>query len=165
MISDNAKKAVFSQETAEIFTALITISHQSMADDIRIATDNKDFLPTAGARGIISRGDEYIYMPVSIELPSQDDTGVSRARISIDNVGRDAIAAIRNSASGGKVTFKIEIILSSDPDNIEMSIPNLRLDRVTYDAFTIQGDISAEYYDLEPFPKGRFVPSEWPGIF
>lgn len=162
-LSTNAKQAIFAQQTSEIFAILLTITHPDLTNPIRLSSDSHELLPTAGVRGIISRGQEYIYLPFSVSLPSQDETGVARAQISIDNIDRTIVQAVRQANSS--LAIKIEVILVSDPDNVEISIDNFKLQKVTYDAFTVGGELSLEYYDLEPFPYKRFTPSGFPGIF
>ncbi len=162
-VSSAFHAAVNSETTDEIFLILITISHPSFADDIRICNDTATVLPIAGVRGVISRGNEYIYLPFQITLPTQDETGIGKAQLSIDNVDRAIVAAMRSANS--VVSVKIEIALSSDPDTIEASLENFRLESVKYDAMSVSGTISIDYFELEPFPKGRFVPSHFPGMF
>jgi hypothetical protein len=77
-VSDNLKQAVFSQETSEVFITLVTITHPDFAEDIRVCSDPFELLPIAGVKGVVSRGDEYIYLPFNISLPAQDDTGIAR---------------------------------------------------------------------------------------
>ena len=162
-LSTAARGAMFAQQTSEVFIVLLTISHSSFDDDIRVASDSYEVLPVAGSRGVISRGDEYVFIPFDITLPQQDDSGVSKATLSVDNVGRELMAAIR--AADSAVTVKIEVILASDVDTVEISLDDLRLDSVKYNAFTVSGDVSMDYYDLEPCPKQRFTPSDFPGVF
>lgn len=162
-VSNEFKASVFSQQTDEVFIALITISHESFTDDIRVASDPFELLPTAGERGVVSNGLEYIYLPFRLVLPSEDDTGVARARLEMDNVDRRAVAAIRNANSS--LSVNIDIVLASDVDNVEMSVQDFRLEKVRYDALTISGDLTVEYYDLEPFPYQRFTPSAFQGMF
>lgn len=162
-LSNAAKAAIFAQQTDEVFITLVTINHPTFTTPVRIASDPFELLPVAGVRGVISRGEEFIYLPFVIELPAQDDTGVAKARISVDNISREIVAAVRRATSALLIT--IEIVLASDPDTPEISIEDFRLDRVTYDALTVSGDISVEYFDLEPFPARRFTPSDFPGIF
>lgn len=163
MVSDTLKEAVFSQQTDEAFIRLLTIDGEDIPQPIRVASDPMELLPVAGVRGVISRSNEYIYLPMEIILPQQDDTGVSRARISIDNIDRRIVEGARNTTKSMSVT--IEIVLSSDPDTVEVSIPDFKFERVRYNAMTISGEISLDFFDTEPLPKGRFTPSKWPGIF
>ena len=162
-VSTAFKQAVNAQQTSEVFITLVTISHPDFTDDIRVASDPFELLPDAGVRGVVSRGEEYIYLPFNITLPAQDDTGVARAMISIDNVSREAIQKVRQATTSPSIT--IEIVMSSDVDTVEVSVNDFRLERVPYDAFVLSGEISVEYYDLEPYPTRRFTPSDFPGIF
>lgn len=162
-LSNAAKAAVYAQSTDEAFIILVTINHSTFSEPVRVASDPLELLPVAGVRGVVSRGDEFVFLPFNIELPAQDDSGVAKARISVDNISREIVAAVRNATSA--LSIDIEIVLASDPDTVEISIEDFRLDRVTYDALTVSGDISVEYFDLEPFPSRRFTPSDFPGLF
>ena len=162
-LSNEAKHAMYSQSTDETFIVLLTITHPNFAEPIRLASDSFEFLPVAQVRGVVSRGEEYIYLPFSITLPKQDDTGISKASLSIDNIDRRMVQAIRTADSS--VSVKAEIVLASDVNNVEITVDKFKLAHITYDAFTISGDLSLEYYDLEPFPYKRFNPSDFPGMF
>lgn len=162
-ISQAARTGVYAQETSDVFIVLLTISHPSWADDVRVSSDPTQLLPVAGVRGTISGGEEYIHLPFQITLPAQDDTGVAKSTISIDNIGRDMMEKVREATSAIDVSFKI--VLASQPDTVEMSVTDFKLNRVSYDAFKISGEISVEYFDLEPFPVQRFTPSKFQGVF
>lgn len=162
-LSNAAKAAMYSQETSEVFIILLTITHPNFDHDIRVCSDPFEDLPDAGVKGIISRGLEFLYLPFSISLPIQDDSQISRASLSIDNISREIVAGVRSADSALSIT--VEIVLASAPDDVEISVEDYRLERVTYDSMQISGDISLEYYDLEPFPSKRFTPSDYPGLF
>jgi len=162
-LSATAKAAIFAQTTSEAFIMLVTINHSSFTTPIRVSSDPTQDLPVAAVRGTVSNGVEYIFLPFAINLPTQDDTGLARAQISVDNISREIVAAVRGADSA--LSIDIDIVLSSDPDTVEVNIADFRLDRVTYDAFTVSGDISVEYFDLEPFPTKRFTPADFPALF
>ena len=162
-VSNTFKAAAFAQQTGEVFIMLVTLSSPGLIDDIRVCSDPFELLPTAGVRGVVSRGDEYVFLPFEITLPTEDDSGIARAKLTIDNVTRQVVQAVRSSA--GRIGITIEIVLASDPDTVEVSMNDFILDGITYDALTVTGEISLEYYDLEPFPSSRFTPSYFPGIF
>lgn len=162
-LSPAAKAAIFAQTTHEAFIMLVTISHPSFTDDIRVASDPYELLPLAGVRGVISRGDEFMYLPFSLNMPTQDDTGVARAQISIDNISREIVSAVRQADSAISITM--EVVLASDPDSVEGALNDFRLQSVNYDAFTVTGDISVDYFDLEAFPARKFSPADFPGLF
>lgn len=162
-VSNTFKTAIYAQQTSEVFIVLLTISHPNFAENIRISSDLTQDLPIAGVKGTISNSLEYIYLPFSIILPQDDDTGVSRASITIENVNNEIIDYIRQADSSLNIDFKI--VLSSDPNVEEIIFEDFKLESVNYDANTISGDISIEYFELEPFPSRDFTPSDFPGIF
>jgi len=162
-LSQNAKTAIYAQETSEVFITLVTINHEDFTDPIRICNDPYELLPIAGVRGVVSRDDEYVFLPFNINLPIQDDTGLAKATFSVDNVSREIVAAVRGVTSSLSVT--IEIVLASDVNTPEITVPDFKLEAVTYDALTVQGDLTIEYYELEPIPSRRFTPSDFPGLF
>lgn len=162
-VSNAFKQAVFAQQTSEAFILLATISHPSFTDDIRVASDPYEDLPIAGVKGVISDGLEYVYLPFTITLPAQNDTGIARASISIDNVNREIVNAVRRATSALEVSM--QVVRASDVNTPEVLVSDFRLERITYDALTVSGEITVEYYDLEPFPSKRFTPSDFPGMF
>jgi hypothetical protein len=163
VLSNAMKHAMYSQETDEVFIVLLTISHPTFAEDIKVCSDAFQMLPNAGVRGVVSRGEEYIYLPFSIELPQQNETGLSRAKLSVDNIDRRVVDAVRRADSS--LSIKLEIVLASDVNTPEISIDKFKLSVVNYDSLTVSGDLTLEYFDLEPFPYGRFTPSLFPGLF
>jgi len=162
-VTQQFRRESYRPNTKEVYTMLMTVAHPSWVDDIRVASDNSVLLPDAGIRGVISRGKEYLFLPFEIELPSQDETGISKCSISIDNVDRIIVAAVRGAVTPPMVT--LEVILTSAPDTVEISYTDFRLDRVGWDAFVVTGEISLEYFDAEPFPWARVTPADFPGIF
>lgn len=162
-VSATAKAAAYAQQTSEAFIMLVTITHPSLTEDVRVCSDPYELLPTAQVRGVVSNGVEYLFLPFAIEMPVQDDTGIARAKITVDNISREIVAAVRGADSA--LTISVSIVLASDPDTVEVSINDFRLDSVSYDSFTVSGDISVEYFDLEPFPARRFSPADFSGLF
>jgi hypothetical protein len=163
-VSSALKAATFAQQTDTAFITLLTITNANLATPIRVCDDPNQMLPLAGVRGVISRGDEYIFLPFAFSLPAEDDTGIGRAKLTIDNISREIVQAVRQ-AIGSKISLKIEIVLSSDLNTPEVIMSDFILEGIKYDAFTVTGDVTVEYYDLEPFPARRFTPSDFPGIF
>lgn len=166
-VSASFREAVAAQETQESFFALVTISHDSFEDDIRIASIPYEQLPIAGVRGVVSRGQEYVFLPFDLVLPAEDDTGIARARIEISNVDREIVRQARTARMNGSdsLTITIEILITANVDNPEITLPEFRLENVKYNALTLSGDVSIESYELEPFPSGRLTPGDYPGLF
>lgn len=156
-------EAANAQSTSEAWIVLVTLSNANLTDDIRVASDPKQLLPVAGVRGVISRGQEFIYLPFNINLPTQDDTGTSRARLSIDNISREIVQAVETAR--GEINCLVEVVLASDTDAVEIAQPNFQLESVSYDALVVEGDLAVKTLISEPVPWGRFTPSYFPGLF
>lgn len=163
MVSSSFKEAAYASQTDEVIIALVTFSSDQLAAPILITTDPYEMLPLANVRGVVSNGDEYIYLPFEIYLPQDDESGVTKARIRVDNVDRRMVAAVRSVTK--PINIKIQIVLSSNVDLVEMEFDNFQLSNVNYDAYSIEGDLTLNFWNLEPFPSGRFTPSNFPGLF
>lgn len=150
-------------ETDEVYILLLTISHPNLSDDIRVTDDGLMDLPLAGVPGVVSRGQEFIKLPFEFALPGDPENGTPFTKIKIDNIDRDIVAAVR--AIRGKADVKAEVILASDPDNVEISLEGFQLVGVTYDRFVVEGSLTIEQFENEPYPGEYYLPSTTPGAF
>lgn len=148
------REAIFSQQTEEVFILLIEISHPTLPDDIRVCS---------GGRNITIGENLYVYYPFDITLPDDIAENVSRAKLTISNISRDLISAIRGMASSPIINVKM--VLASDPTVTEIAFEGFKLVTVDYNALTITGDISVEDFLTEPVQGDSFVPSQFPGLF
>jgi hypothetical protein len=164
----NFREAAFSQETGRVPIALITLSHDDLADDIRISTDPTQELTelttdTEKVYGTVSNGDNYVFLPVRIKLPDDTDEGPGEMQLEIDNIHRAYTETIRSVYT--PVTCRVDIVLDNALDTIDASWPEFQLVNITYNATTITGTLRLETLESEPFPAGAFVPSYFPGLF
>jgi hypothetical protein len=157
------RNAINAQETSETFIFLLTITSPNLTEDIRVCDDAYELLPTANVRGVISRSAEYIFLPFRCTLPHDEESGYAFAQLEIDNIGRQLTQPIREA--GQDITAKLELVLSGSLDTPEITIANMRLENIEYDAHTVRAQLTTDYHDLEPFPKGRMDPARYPGIF
>lgn len=155
-------KVINSRSIEEVFIILVTIDHEGLEVPIRVANDNLHVL-TTGQRGVISNGNEFVYLPFNIVLPNLERDTLPSAKIAIDNIDRAITAALADITEPPEV--RIQIALSSDPDIIDYDIQGFKLNTVTYDEVQIEGILSVEYFANEPFPAPRFTPSRFPGLF
>lgn len=163
VLSTAALAAINAQTTDACFITLITISSDALPEPLRVANDSYELLPIAGLRGVISRGEEYVFLPFDFSLPNEDNTGIGRAKITIDNVSRQIIQAIRQTA--GQIDLKIERVMSLNVHLPDTVLDNFILESVNYNALTITGNVSVQYYDLEQYPQGSLNPSQFSGLF
>lgn len=155
-------EGIHARSTDEVFIFLVTISHDDLAQPIYITNDTLDELSN-GQRGVISNGIEFIYIPFQFVLPSLEKDSIPRAKISIDNITREIVAAVINIKDPPEI--RIQIALSSDPDYIEYDLQGFKIATVTWDAITVEGELTVEQFFGEPYPAVRFTPSRFPGLF
>lgn len=151
------KAAAHAQETGESLQALITITHASIiGGPLRFVQD---------LQPMTSRGNVYTAFPFEIRLPADTDEGVAKVLLTIDNVDRSIAAAIRGMSPTSPPTVTVDLVMASQPDIVEISIPDLTLRNVSGDAYTIEGELRMDEEDLTPFPEGSFTPQHFPGLF
>ena len=165
MTSNTFKQAAYSQETDEVFICLIELSSDELEEPIRISSDPYEAYDHLGEDiyGCTSNGEEYIFLPFDIILPRDDSTGAVFAKLIIENIDRTIIPQARSVRK--PIDVSVKCVLSSDVDFVELEYNNFKLSNVSYDGETIEGDLSSDYWDLEPAPSGSFTPSKWPGLF
>ncbi|MBI1207512.1 MAG: DUF1833 domain-containing protein [Azospirillum sp.] len=156
-----ARRAVQAPETGSVFTLLATLTHEALAQPIRIANDLVE-ADEDGVRKIISRGLDFICCPFQVELPADDGETLPNIQVRIDNVDRQIIGALRAISSPVEVAF--EVIVTERPDVIEASFQGLRLTLVEYDALVITGTLQLEDILTRKAPWWRFTPSVAPGL-
>jgi hypothetical protein len=153
-VSEALRRAVHAQETDEVFLVLVTIEHPELQQIIRVSSD---------AVHTVSRGETYLAIPFDLQLPEDGEDRPPRARLTIDNVSREIVLALRQIQAAPTVTM--EVVRASEPDLVEASFPFFRLQDVRYDALVVEGELGVEDLTSEPFPAARFVPSLFPGLF
>jgi hypothetical protein len=175
-LSEAAIKAMFSSETDEQLIMLLTIYDPLGSTDpaasttpIRLTdsyTGRLTSLTTDDevAYGVTSRSNEFVFMPMSLNLPSEQETGVGECSITFNYVTPEAIALIRTHLfSRAKVL--IELVLSGNTDYVEASFSEFYIVNASYNAQSINLSLSMVSYNKEPFPSFNFTPSYFPGLF
>lgn len=147
-------RASFAGETDAAFIALVTITHTALAAPIRVCTDAVD---------IVSRGMDFISYPFEVYLPADEDGRPLSARMRIDNIDQDISTALRSITTPADVL--IEMVLSSNVDEVVTSFTEFKLSRADYDVMTIEGDLTTRQYGIEPFPAMLYSPVRFPGMF
>lgn len=112
---------------------------------------------------VTSRGITYQPYPFSMILPADDSSRIPAVTITIDNVDKLLIEAIRGQLRPPSI--KLELITTMDPDNPEKVLDFLELRDVTYDAMTIQGTLAVANIMSQSWPKERYDPVSFPDIF
>lgn len=165
MISDNFKEVAYSQETDVAYIVLLKLSTSELSDDLYLCNIPVEKFTDLGENiyGCTSNGQRYIFLPFQVVLPHDDKTGVITAKLTIDNVNRQIVQYARQTKKA--IDVDVSVVLSNNLDNVEIEYKGFKLTNVTYDGFTVSGNLSIEYLGSEPFPAGRFTPSGFPGLF
>lgn len=149
-----ARAALYSAETGEAVLILLTLAHADLPAPIRVTSDSVE---------TVSRGDTFLAFPFEISLPDDDDERPPEMRLTIDNVGREIVDAVRSITT--PATVLMEIVLGSAPDTVEVAFPDFELVDVTMDALAVSGRLTLESFDIEPYPAGEMNPIDFPGLF
>lgn len=164
--SSSALRALYAEETGDYPILLITVSDPSLSTPVRVSSDSTQRVEETDQDiiyGTVSRGQTFYYIPFNIKLPSDEHDAAPKATISIDNVSKELIPVIRGLTQPPTVTM--ELVMASDPDTVEADFPEFVLTAINYDQLTISGDLTVDMLVSEPFPAGKFNPSQFPGLF
>lgn len=169
-LSPEAIKAMFSSETDEQLITLLTIQDPSQPNTpVRLAdsyTQRLTGLTTDDevVYGVASRGNNYIFLPLEITLPSEEDAGVGRCSVVLNYVTPEAIQLVRQHLTN-PTQVNLELILASNPNYVEASFPGFYVIGASYNANQITLTLDMIDYSREPFPCYNFTPNYFPGLF
>jgi len=145
---------LFSQESNDPFLTLVTLSHASFAQDIRLVNNT---------RNITSRSNEFQAFPMSIRLPVDDGETARSFSIEFDNVSLLLIEEIRQVTT--PISVKIEMILASLPDEVQMSQEDLIIRNISYNKKRIVATIILDNFLSTEITSEKYGPLNFPGLF
>ena len=165
-VSATARTALYSADTEEVFVLLVEIENEAEpSQPIRVALNHEDVDSkiTVGGSDLYSPAETFAGGFFQIELPEEAGENISTVRISIDNVDRSIVTAIRNTSEPPAVTMWV--VIASAPDIVEAGPFNLQLESATYDASFVTGEMSFEDVTNRRWPMHSFTPYYTPGLF
>ena len=130
----------------------------SPANAQTVVTDGNDLV-----YGVISRSNNFIFLPVEISLPTEEDNSAPKCSLVIHDVTRYLTPVIRDIQSPPRVL--IELVLTSTPDVVEASFSGFYISNITYNADSVTCELAMTDFAVEPFPCFTFTPQFFPGIF
>ena len=166
VLSAAAVKSMFAEESEDYPILLLTISGGGMTSDINISSDPTERLLETDADilyGTTSNGVDYYFLPFQLKLPDESDESSQQMSITIDNVSRELVPAIRSADSSLMVS--VAIVMSCSVNVVEATFPDFIITSIDYDEMTITGNMTLDLFDREPFPAGSFTPSAFYGLF
>jgi len=151
-LSAAAVASITEEATDEVWLVLVKVTHADLTDAIRVVNNIEH---------LTSNGEVYLACPFDLELPDEGDRP-GEARIRIDNVSRDITRALRSISSAP--TVRLQVILASQPDTIEMSVEGLTLRDAIYELDYITGSLRFDDITIEAVAE-LITPDRFPGLF
>jgi len=151
-ISDDLKQDAWQNES-DLPLILLTISHASLAADIRVVNNKVN---------VTSGGLEYIAFPFDLQLPDSKEDSQPYSKLTISNVSREIGLAIRLIST--PPNLKIAVVRQDTPDIVEAEFFGMRLNNVKYNVMTVSADLQFEDLTREEYPSLKFSPSIFRGI-
>lgn len=151
-ISEDLKRDAWANESA-LPIVLLTISHESLSEDIRVANNKV---------AVTSNGLEYVAFPLQITLPDSKEDSQPSSKLTISNVSREIGQAIRLISTPPSVAIKV--VRQETPDIVEAEFVGMILSNVRYNMMTVTADLVFEDLTREEYPYLKFSPSIFKGI-
>ena len=166
-MSAEAIRAIFSPEADTDILMLLTIyAEDEVTASVRLADGFTQRLSETADEvtyGVVSNSQQFIFLPMEVTMPSEEESQAPRCSIVIQDVTRYIVPIIRTITYQPKV--KLDIVLSKTPDVIEVSFSDFYINNFTYNANQVTADLSMIDYEREGFPAHSFTPAYFPGLF
>lgn len=167
-MSPEAIRAIFSPEADSDLLFLLTVYSPDNPETVvaRICDGfTKRISETANEviYGVTSRSQDFIFLPMEISLPTEEEAQAPRCSIVMRDVTKYIIPIVRTIVGPPKV--KMELVLSKTPDTVEATFTGFYISSFSYNADSVTADLSMVDYEREPFPMHSFTPAYFPGMF
>ena len=168
-LSPSIKKSLMAQETSEREICLLTITHPEFDTPILLSTDPTTYLrddeeTNTPIYGTVSRGQEFLFVPINPTLPSSDSETPPAGKFSISNVSQ-TVAPYLLMINEEYPRITVEVVMASDPDTVVQIWPEFDLTSTNIDATIAEVQISLNASNAEPIPWLRFTPAYFPNLF
>jgi len=134
---------------------LLEITHADLTAPVRVVNDTQD---------CTSGGHLYVGVPFSLTMPDDADGQLPRARLAVDNVGRELVGWIDASAGAHGAQCRIMQVLRDDPDTVEWEI-TMNLGGVSIDTASVGAALGFDDLLAVPAMALRYDQSTAPGVF
>lgn len=134
---------------------LIDINHPDLTQTIRIINDTQD---------LTSNGNVYIAAPFRCVLPDDYENQLPKARLAVDNIGRELMFWIETTAGGNGSTVRFMQVMRSRPDQIEWEI-TMSLYNVQVTMKEVSAELGFENLFAKPAINVQYRPTTSPGLF
>lgn len=167
-LSPRTKAAMMQQETEDSDIVLITVTHSAWSSPIRLSTHATTLLYMDSNTGepiygTVSRGKQFIYVPMQASLPTSQDEQAPEAKLTVSNISR-ALTPYLKLADKENPRITLEVVNSNAPDVVDVTYPEMELGHVNWDANTVEVSIINNIASSEPVPWLRFNLANFPNM-
>jgi hypothetical protein len=167
-MSPDAIRAVFSPDADSDLLFLLTVYNPENPTEVitRLADGYTQRISETADEviyGVRSNSEDYIFLPMEISLPTEEQAQAPRCSITLHDVTRYLTPIIRGIK--GAPPIKMDLVLSKSPDIIEVSFDGFYINSFMYTADTVTANLSMIDLEREPFPMHSFTPRYFPGMF
>lgn len=153
--SPQFKSTLAAVSPAEAPFVLLEISHPLLTVPVRVINDTQD---------LVSNGNTYIACPFRPIMPDDYEGQAPKARLAVDNVGRDLMYWIEQSSGGQGSSAKFMQVMRSNPDHIEWQI-TMNLYNVNVTMQEITAELGFQNLFAKPAISVQYRPDNSLGIF
>lgn len=134
---------------------LLEIEHPALPAPVRVVSDTQN---------IVSNGHTFVAVPFRTVLPDDFEGQLPKARLSIDNIGRELMQWIETSAGGAGATCRFMQVMRSRQDLIEWEITT-NLYNVRASFAEVSADLGYENLFNRSACALSYRPDVAPGVF
>ena len=144
---------LFFAQSEDPFLMLVTLSHESF-DTLRLVNNSVN---------ITSRSQVYTAFPMEIKMSVDDGETDRRVEITFDNASRELIDEFRSVTT--PIDVKIEAILASNPDVVEITVGELQIRSASYKSTSINAVLAYDDFLNTGLTSEKYEPSNFRGLF
>lgn len=152
-ISAELLAQLYYQDSTDPFLTLVTMSSTEFST-IRLVNNPEN---------IVSNGQTFQAFPFKLRLPVDDGETAREVSIEFDNVSLELIDEIRTATKN--IDVKIEMILASRPNEIQISIEELKIQSVEYNKDKVSAKLFIDGFLNTALTSETYGPLNFPGLF
>lgn len=153
--STQFKSTLNSVSAPEAPLVLLEITHPNLIDAVRVVNDNAD---------LVSNGKQFIGAPFECILPDDMENQLPRAKLAIDNIGRDLVYWLETSGGGEGAKVRFMQVMRSRPNSIEWET-TMNLSNVQITMTKVTADLGFENIFSKPAVRIQYRPDNSAGMF
>ncbi|WP_367846444.1 DUF1833 family protein [Rhodoferax sp. WC2427] len=134
---------------------LLQLDHPALSGPVRLVNDT---------RNLVTLGATYLGLPFSISLPNDKAKEVPRAKLQMDNVGRELTAELERLPPGAALMATILMVHRTTPGVVDYSF-TAPLSGVRVDMHTLSATMGPDDLLRRPAVLLRYDPISAPALF